>query len=269
MKQVLAVIALLSLCCPVPGQSASVFAANLKPDIVDDRFRMSRFATNAASDRLSELRRRSEAFASSFRDARANRTRSRGRSNRDDRTRPCTSGCTTRDSSVDTGQNAQTNQAPLQNPNSASPSCDGSYQVEQELLELLNAARSTPRQCGSQFFGAAPSVAWDQRLATAAGGHSQDMATYDFLSHTGSDGLTVGIRAQSAGYQWRAIGENIAVGFNSPQAVLGAWLNSPGHCRNIMNSGFTEIGVASARNDSALYGQCARWWTLVVARPRQ
>lgn len=263
MKQVLAVITLVALCCPVPGQSVSPDTGKLT--IVRDGggLRVARSATNAAStsDRLAELRRRSRDVIASRRASLAERTSNRSRRNGGARTRAT-------DTPVDTGQNANSNTNPAPTPSSAPASCDGSYQIEWEFLDLVNMARSTPRQCGSQSFGAASPLTWDQRLATAAGRHSQDMATYDVLNHTGTDGSNVGIRAQTAGYQWRAIGENIAVGFNSPESVLNAWLESPGHCANIMNSNYSQIGVASARNDSALYGNCARWWTLVVARPR-
>jgi len=252
----------------VPGLSENLLAAEPSLQVVrdGDRFRViwspTASTTNTTSDRISELRNRSKDLSSRAR---------RSLSDRTTRTRGCTSGCTPNpsDSSGGAGQRAVSSNPSSANPNPTASSCDGSrYQAEREFLNLINRARSVPRQCGSESFRAAPPVTWDTRLATAAGGHSRDMATYDFLSHTGSDGLNVAIRAQSAGYQWRAIGENIAVGYTSPDAVLGAWLRSPGHCKNIMSSNYTEIGAASARNGSALYGNCARWWTLVVARPR-
>ena len=48
----------------------------------------------------------------------------------------------------------------------------------------------------------------------------------------------------TAGYNWRASGENVASGQRDADAVVAAWLESPGHCANIMEPNFTEMGVA-------------------------
>ena len=80
-----------------------------------------------------------------------------------------------------------------------------------------------------------------------------------------SDGLSVGDRVKSAGYDWSAVDENIAAGQQTIDAVMKVWLNSPGHCANIMSPSFTEIGEANyavSRSDYPIY------WTQVFARPR-
>ena len=53
-------------------------------------------------------------------------------------------------------------------------------------------------------------------------------------------------RARAAGYDWRAIGENIAEGQLSVAEVMETWMNSPGHRRNILEKGFKELGVGLA-----------------------
>lgn len=85
---------------------------------------------------------------------------------------------------------------------------------------------------------------YNPHLRSAAYSHSQDMALNDFFDHVGSDGSTLVTRAQDAGYVgWTVLAENIAAGFSDPQAVVEAWMNSPGHRANILRSTVSEIGV--------------------------
>jgi uncharacterized protein YkwD len=91
------------------------------------------------------------------------------------------------------------------------------------------------------------------------------MGDYNFFSHTGSDGLTVGDRVRNAGYDWSAVGENIAAGQQTINTVMMVWLESPGHCANIMRPIYTEFGAASY----SVYGSdYSIYWTQVFARPR-
>ena len=91
------------------------------------------------------------------------------------------------------------------------------------------------------------------------------MGDYNFFSHTGSDGLTVGDRVVNGGYDWSAVGENIAAGQQTIDIVMAAWLDSPGHCANIMDSAYTEFGAASYSVNGSDY---PIYWTQVFARPR-
>jgi hypothetical protein len=63
------------------------------------------------------------------------------------------------------------------------------------------------------------------------------------FSHTGPDGSTPFSRMQQAGYQGPTMGENIARGFPTPDAVMNAWFNSPGHLANILYPSYTQIGI--------------------------
>jgi hypothetical protein len=134
------------------------------------------------------------------------------------------------------------------------------------ILDAVNAARATPRSCGDQRFGAAPPVTWNDQLADAALAHSAEMAQHHYFSHRGRDGGEVGDRARQAGYNWRRIGENIASGLPSPEEAVAGWLASPGHCANLMNPGFTEMGAAYAINPASETG--AAYWTQVFGTPR-
>lgn len=142
----------------------------------------------------------------------------------------------------------------------------GSEMAGKAILAAVNAARATARTCGSQHFSAAPPVSWNGALGDAALLHSRDMAEHRYVSHKGKDGRAAAARALQAGYRWRRIGENIAAGQNSPEEVVAGWLSSPGHCANIMNSGFTEMGAAYAINSARATGRV--YWTQVFAAPR-
>lgn len=133
--------------------------------------------------------------------------------------------------------------------------------VSNEVIQLVNQARSQGRICGNRRFASARPLSANNSLNRAAQVHSADMATRRQLSHTGSNGSSVGQRTKQAGYQWRAIAENIGVGYNSGSAVVRGWLNSPGHCANIMNPNYSEGGVSVVRGrDGKLY------WTMVYGR---
>ena len=68
-----------------------------------------------------------------------------------------------------------------------------------------------------------------------------------------------------AGYRWRATGENIAAGQATADAVVAAWLDSPGHCTNIMGPQFTQMGVAFALAPS---GNPGIYWAQVFGAPQ-
>jgi uncharacterized protein YkwD len=138
-------------------------------------------------------------------------------------------------------------------------------QLSQELLVRVNEARATPRSCGTQAFGAAPPVAWNDTLARAALGHSQDMAAKRYFSHKEPGGSDPAQRATRAGYRWTRISENIASGQHSVAQAVADWLDSPGHCANIMNPAFTEMGAAWAVNPSN--ENQTPYWTQMFGRP--
>ncbi len=80
-------------------------------------------------------------------------------------------------------------------------------------------------------------------LQAAAQDHSKDMAQSDYFSHTSLDGSTFSDRINAEGYKARALGENIAAGQPTPEAVVQSWIDSPGHRANLLNPAYTNIGV--------------------------
>ena len=151
-----------------------------------------------------------------------------------------------------------------QNPPPASSGCQPDAD-EQLMLQLVNDARSESRQCGNTAYAATQALSWNCDLEAAALAHTQDMITNNFFDHTGSDGLNVGDRVTTAGYQWRTVGENIAAGYPTEESVMQGWLDSPGHCANIMNPAFLEFGSAMILTDTADYSS---YWTQVFAASR-
>lgn len=129
---------------------------------------------------------------------------------------------------------------------------------KQLLLELVNEQRSKGCNCGDTYYGPVDAVTWNDRLEEAAQNHSNDMDKNDNLDHTGSDGSLPGDRINSTGYTWITYGENIAAGYSTESEVIKGWLDSPGHCKNIMNGDVTEMGVATSE----------AYWTQVFAAPR-
>ena len=134
--------------------------------------------------------------------------------------------------------------------------------VGEATLAAVNAARAAPRKCGDEQFAAAPPLRLNHALDAAALSHSQYMAQLRWFKHQQKNGSVVGDRALRAGYRWRTIGENIASGQRTAQEAVEGWLDSPGHCANIMNAAFVEMGVGYAVNPvrGTLY------WTQVLAR---
>ncbi len=145
------------------------------------------------------------------------------------------------------------------------PEAKDSTQVNQKALSLVNAARAKARKCGRTSFPAVGPLKLSAGLNRAALIHSQDMAKKKFFEHRGSDGSAVGDRVTRAGYVWRSVGENIAIGSQTAEAVVQGWLASPGHCANIMSPAFSEMGLAFVvdRNSEA-----GIYWTQVFATPR-
>jgi uncharacterized protein YkwD len=136
---------------------------------------------------------------------------------------------------------------------------------DQAMLNAVNNARAQARDCGAQSFSAVPALTWNCNLEAAALGHSKDMANNNYFSHTGANGSSPGDRISQAGYSWSTYGENIAAGsgYSAASAVVQGWLDSPGHCSNIMGGNFTNLGAAKYSNPSSTYGL---YWTQVFGR---
>ncbi len=128
-----------------------------------------------------------------------------------------------------------------------------------EMLRLVNKARASKHKCGGKSYAPAQPLKWSQSLTRAAQKHANDMARRDFFDHENPDGEDAARRIERENYRWRTVGENIAKGSRNTAEVVEGWLNSPGHCGNIMNKEFTEIGAALSKD--------GQYWVQVFAAP--
>lgn len=129
---------------------------------------------------------------------------------------------------------------------------------ENEVLTLVNQRRAAGATCGGVAKAPVPALTLDTRLRCAARKHSKDMGSKNFFSHTGSDGSTFTQRITWAGYPWRTAGENIAAGYSTPSAAVNGWMSSTGHCNNIMNPSFKQLGVGYSYASTSTY---KAYWT--------
>ena len=72
------------------------------------------------------------------------------------------------------------------------------------------------------------------------------MAVNGFFAHDDPEGRGPPERVAEVGFRGSYIGENIARGQPTPEAVVAAWMASPGHCQNIMNPRYHFLGVGLA-----------------------
>lgn len=139
--------------------------------------------------------------------------------------------------------------------------CVALTEVEGVVIAVNN-ARASGASCGSRgTFAPAPPVEGDPNLHLAAQVHADDMAANNFFSHTGSDGSSFGQRVARTNFQGQPISENIAAGGQTAEGTVNQWLNSDGHCANMMNPNATKLGVGYA-----VGGPYGTSWVQVFAR---
>ena len=161
---------------------------------------------------------------------------------------------------------------PANRPAARAPSTTGSAlpgkatpAVAARALQLVNEARARGAQCGAQSFGPAAPLTLSLTLAGVARGHATDMAVHDYFEHQDLAGQSPADRVRAAGYSEKLVGENIAYGPKSVEEVVKGWLASPGHCQNIMDPHFVQMGIGLAPGHAARRGL---FWVQVLAEPR-
>lgn len=116
------------------------------------------------------------------------------------------------------------------------PASDSSYR--DRLLTLVNEARARE---------SLNPVRANDALNRAAQSYAETMRDTNCFSHTCQPEPNFVRRAEAAGYQpWRNLGENIAYGYPTADAVFNGWMNSPGHRANILNGAFRDMGAGMA-----------------------
>jgi uncharacterized protein YkwD len=128
------------------------------------------------------------------------------------------------------------------------------------MLDLVNQARSQRQQCGAKSMPPAPPVDYNAEIAKAAQLHAEDMAANSYFDHDSLDGRSFVDRIEATSYTGSPAGENIASGFPTPQDTLRGWLNSPGHCTNLMDPDFDDMGLGFAEHKDPRYSSAVTYW---------
>lgn len=118
------------------------------------------------------------------------------------------------------------------------------HPYEREVVALTNEERVKN--------GLAP-LEIDEALSKVARDKSFDMQTNNYFDHQSPVYGSPFDMMRAYGIQYTSAGENIARGQQTPQEVVNAWMNSPGHRENILNSDYTHIGVG--------YVEQGHYWT--------
>ena len=147
----------------------------------------------------------------------------------------------------------------------APPPASATPAMTAHALQLVNEARARGAQCGAQSFGPAPPLTLSGTLASVALGHATDMAVHDYFEHRDLSGQSPADRVRASGYHEKLVGENIAYGPQSVEEAVKGWLASPGHCQNIMDPRFAEMGLGLAAGRASRRGL---FWVQVLAEPR-
>ncbi|ADU27707.1 CAP domain-containing protein [Ethanoligenens harbinense] len=138
---------------------------------------------------------------------------------------------------------------------SSVPAADASglSAAESQVVTLVNQQRAAN--------GLAP-LTVNSALANMARLKSQDMIDNHYFSHQSPTYGSPFDMMKQFGISFTAAGENIAYGQPTAQAVMDAWMNSPGHRANILNSSYTQIGVGAVQNSNGTI-----YWTQEFIRP--
>lgn len=122
---------------------------------------------------------------------------------------------------------------------------------EQKVVELVNVERQKAGLSALKL---------DSSMANVARMKSKDMADNNYFAHQSPTYGSAGDMLSKFGIKWSAWGENIASGQKTPEAVVTAWMNSPGHRANILSTNFGRIGVGYVTNSNG-----TPYWTQMFA----
>lgn len=124
------------------------------------------------------------------------------------------------------------------------------------LLAAINQARAQARNCGGTAYPASAPMGWNSLLTQSAIGHSADMASKNFFSHTGSDGRGYTERIMATGYDFMIPSEVLNLSQGGAFSIgrsMNSWLGSAGHCAAIMDPSLKELGGACVTSGSKAY----------------
>lgn len=141
-----------------------------------------------------------------------------------------------------TGSNQESK--PEEKPEQPSNPSGNFASFQKEVLDLVNKERTSRGLQALKF---------NSELSNVATLKSQDMIDKNYFDHTSPTYGSPFDMMKKFGISYTSAGENIAMGQETPQEVMNAWMNSDGHRKNILNPDFTELGVGIAAKGSSLY----------------
>ncbi|MCA9388464.1 hypothetical protein KC644_01740 [Candidatus Berkelbacteria bacterium] len=108
------------------------------------------------------------------------------------------------------------------------------------IIDLTNQARN---ELGIK------DLTYNLKLQQAAEAKARDMIDNDYFDHVSPTGTSPWYFIHNANYSYQSAGENLAIDFTDQKNAVKAWLKSPSHRANIIDSGYTEIGLAIVEGD--------------------
>ena len=127
---------------------------------------------------------------------------------------------------------------------------------QEQALVHVNELRIKGITCGTKVMPAVGKVTLNEKLSEVALAHSKDMDTKNYFSHTNKENKSPRDRIRAAGYLDLTFGENIYQNtFANAEFAVAAWQASPGHCLNMMNPNFKEMGIGNHNS----------YWTQIFA----
>jgi uncharacterized protein YkwD len=102
-----------------------------------------------------------------------------------------------------------------------------------------------------------PQLVASDKLDRSAQDWTDSMVGSDDFSH----GSAFMNRITATGFDWTTVGENIATGYETPAAVVKAWMRSPGHCANILDPAYREVGTGELARRISHVSTLVGTWT--------
>jgi len=128
------------------------------------------------------------------------------------------------------------------------------YAANEEENEIFNLINTNRTNLGMD------SLVLDEKLCRMAEMKAEDMRDKRYFSHYSPTYGFAYDMLKGAGYQYKAVGENIAKGHRSPQIVMSAWMKSPGHKANILGN-YTKVGVGFVTDEKG-----KTYWVQIFAK---
>lgn len=138
----------------------------------------------------------------------------------------------------------EANRQPEQGDQAQPAPAQGISDIEQRVIELTNIERRNNGLADLQV---------DTSLSHVAREKSNDMQANNYFSHTSPTYGSPFDMIRDFGVSYNAAAENIAMGQQTSEQVVQAWMDSPGHRQNILNGTYTHIGVG--------YNENGHYWT--------